>query len=104
MQPPEPPVPLAAVWSALPQQVAVTFDQPLVAGAIAPANWSARHANQLYDGIAPAAVAGAVATVRMNAVGAQIAPDIVNYLATPPDVVSAGTGETVRPFAAFPIT
>ena len=88
--------------------VTVVFDKPLVPGVSVPANWTGNATpplgpTQLFTVAAPAQVLHY--SVRflavMGGIGGLI--DNVDYLATPPDVISQ-TGQPAVAFSNFPLT
>lgn len=101
--PPSPPVPIAAVWLTGPDRVEVTFDRPLQPGAVAFANWRTRRVNFRYLGVPPAAVVGSVLTCSQISNIPSIGPQSVDYLATPPDIIST-KGIPAAPFTNFPMS
>lgn len=103
------PLPISATQANRLADVIVTFDQPLVGGVSAKANWHGRAKNAGQPRSFGAAVfdpviAGAVVTVdpKLTFIGAG-APQI-SYDATPADVVSLATGIPALPFLNYPVT
>ncbi len=109
--PPKPPatapVPIGAVVSISTAIVTVTFDQPLVPGTSALANWFARAdlglgARTLAPTVDPVAAGSAVAWVGADTPTIPGAA-IVSYSAAPADVVGLVGGLPAAPFAGFPL-
>lgn len=96
------PVPVGAHWLAG-NNLQVVWDRRLEAGATAGVNWTARHGNVAWNALVPGTMAGNTTTVPMNAVAADVGPDVCHYAATPADVVS-DKGVPAAPFTDFPIT
>jgi len=97
-----PPVPLAALWDPSPQILQVVFDQVLQPATLAASNWTMALAGDLYYAITAAAAAESV-YCHMETPGGLGGPDGVDYLASPPDVISA-LGTPAAAFSGFPIS
>lgn len=101
---PEPPVPVLAHFRPLSPVLDVTFDKPLRPGALAATNWFGRRNDTLWNVLVPPNAAGSVVTMTTNPIGPHYGPDIVNYGATPADVVTATFFVPAAGFTQFPIT
>lgn len=99
-----PPVPISAVWTGgLPGSLAVTFDQPLVPGALSAFNWIAIHANWIWS-FSAAVAAGSVVTLTPVQGIAGPPTEVLQFDPPPDDVVDAITGLPAVAFTDFPIT
>jgi len=97
-----PPVPLTAFWDPSPHILQVVFDRGLQTATLAASNWSMSFDGNLYYAITAAATAESV-YCHMETPGGLGGPDGVDYLASPPDVISA-LGTPAAAFSGFPIT
>ncbi len=102
--PHEPPLPVSAVKRPGVPEIDVTFDKPLRDGLSAIGNWTGRHANFLWVANAPPVVAGSVVNIHFIPTVPTVFPDVVNYAATPPDIVRFPSLVPAAPFANFPVT
>lgn len=66
-------------------------------------NVSIRTTNVRRNHSAPGVIAGHTVTATMDAGFAQLGPDVADYFATPPDIVSARGGVALA-FLNFPLT
>ena len=94
------PVPILALWSD--PQLLVQFDQPLFDWPLEPGNWVARISNQRYV-TTEAHVLGNTVVCLMDSDESDPGPNVVSYLAFPPDVQSLAR-VPAAPFTDFPIT
>ena len=97
-----PPVPLAASWDPSPRILQVVFDRVLQTATLAASNWSLSLDGDLYYAT-EAFSAGESVYCQMQTPGGLGGPDGVDYLATPPDVISA-LGTAAAAFSGFPIS
>jgi len=97
-----PPVPLEAWWDATSEILQVVFDRGLQTATLAASNWTMALDGDLYYAITAAAAAESV-YCQMQTPGGLGGPDGVDYLASPPDVISA-LGTPAAAFSGFPIT
>lgn len=86
-----------------PDVLVVTFDEALVPGVLNLANWSARIGGQRYT-MGQAAAAGADVNLFLLLGPPEPGPNVVDYAAAPPDVVSLATGIPAAAFTDFPVT
>jgi len=100
----DPPVPLTAVWFGLPPNtIIITFNHPLNAGALDPANWSAVHALFKHT-CATAIAAGNTVTLTMVQGAPTLDPNNVTYAPPPHDVTAGPRAVPAAAFATFPLT
>ena len=97
-----PPVPLGAWWDQSSQILQVVFDRGLQTATLAASNWTMALDGDLYYAITAAAAAESV-YCQMETPGGLGGPDGVDYLASPPDVISV-LGTAAAAFSSFPIT
>ena len=97
-----PPVPLAAYWDQEHQILQVVFDRWLQTATLAASNWS-----MIFEGdrwVATEASSAAESVYcPMTSFNSPGGPDGVDYLASPPDVISA-LGTPAAAFSSFPLT
>lgn len=98
-----PPFPVSAVKRPGVPVIDVTFDQPLLDGPVFVDNWTGRDDNRLWEALGPPIVAGSVVTIDFTLTLPNPGPPIVNYAATPPDVVSFPGLVPAAAFADFPV-
>ena len=102
---PPPPAPelVTATYTTANGRVHLTFDQDLVDGPFAPANFRA------WDGLNERVITGAIRilpnVVRLltSAGPVSAGPARTSYLASPPELVSLATGEPVAAYSDFPL-
>lgn len=80
----------------------VTFDRPLVAGALNASNWSFRAGDELRAAD-NATASGSVVSGDSTAGTEESGPDVVNYGASPADVVDLNAMPAAA-FTDFPLT
>ena len=97
-----PPVPLAASWDPSPRILQVVFDRGLQTATLAASNWSLSLDGDLYYAT-EASSAGESVYCPMVTDSNPGGPDGINYLATPPDVISV-LGTAAAAFSGFPLT
>ena len=97
-----PPVPLAAYWDQEHQILQIVFDRWLQTAPLAASNWGMSFDGDLYYATEALAAAESV-YCPMTATGSPGGPAGVDYLATPPDVISA-LGTPAAAFSGFPLT
>jgi len=97
-----PPVPLGAWWDQSSLILQVVFDRGLQTATLAASNWTMALDGNLYYPIT-AASAGESVYCQMETPGGLGGPDGVDYLASPPDVISV-LGTAAAAFSSFPIT
>ena len=97
-----PPVPLEAWWDASSEILQVVFDRGLQTATLAASNWTMSLNGDLYYALTAAAAAESVYCHMETPVGIG-GPDGVDYLASPPDVIST-LGTPAAAFAVFPVT
>lgn len=111
--PPEPPppvgpLPILATQAGRLAPIVVAFDQALVPGFSAKANWNGAVKNGVQPRhfanlVGKAAIAGATVTLTPNLTLPTVAPPRVSYTAAVPDVVSLATGVPAPAFADYPV-
>jgi len=103
--PPAGPVPVAAALNGA-GPATVTFDQPLVPGALDPANWFLRFNNTFISPLVipgnPSAAGSTVSIIFFTA-GPDPGPDVVSFSPPPNDVVSLATAIPAAAFSDFPL-
>ena len=97
-----PPVPLGAFWDQENQVLQVVFDRLLQTATLAASNWILSFDGNLYLATEASSAAESV-YCQMVTPGGQGGPDGVDYLATPPDVIST-LGTAAAAFSGFPLT
>jgi len=98
----QPPVPIGAIWDPSLQILQVGFDRVLQPATLAASNWSMSFDGDLYYAT-EASSAGESVYCPMETTGSPGGPAGVDYLATPPDVISA-LGTPAAAFSGYPIT
>lgn len=103
MLPDPAPVPIAAVAYIPGFRVDVTFDRPLVAGAVTPTTWFVRHGGLDY-GIFTSASSGAGVVIGLSGgTKSDPGPDVVSYSPPPFDIKSLVGGVPAAAFTGFPL-
>ena len=97
-----PPVPIAAYWDVTQQVLQVVFDRWLQTATLAASNWSMSFDGELYYATEASSAAESV-YCPMVTDGNPGGTAGVNYLASPPDVISV-LGTAAAAFSSFPIT
>jgi len=97
-----PPVPLGAFWDQGRQILQVVFDRWLQTATLAASNWILSFDGDLYLATEASSAAESV-YCQMITPGGLGGTDGVDYLAAPPDVVSA-LGTPAAAFSSFPLT
>ena len=97
-----PPVPLGAYWDQEHKILQIGFDRWLQTATLAASNWSMSFEGDLYYAT-EASSAGESVYCPMVTDCNPGGPDGVDYLATPPDVISA-LGTPAAAFSGFPLT
>jgi hypothetical protein len=82
----------------------VEFDQPLVAGPLAPDNWRLYYALSWYSFNAALAVASTVRLSSPNYNDPWEPPDAITYTALIPDVIGLASLLPAAPFDSLPIS
>jgi len=97
-----PPVPLGAYWDQEHQILQIGFDRWLQTATLAASNWSMIFEGDRWEAAEASSAAESVycPMVSFNSPGG---PNRVDYLATPPDVISA-LGTPAAAFSDFPLT
>lgn len=85
-------------------EIDVTFDKPLREGLLSMPNWTGRQDNFLWEAQAPPVVTGSVVNIHFSPTFPSALPDVVNYAASPPDVVSTPGLVPAAAFTDFPVT
>jgi len=93
------PVPILALWND--PQLLIKFDQPIFNWPLEPGNWSARIGNQRHL-TTEAIVLGDQVICLMAPDESDLGPNVVSYLAFPPDVQSLARVPAAH-FDDFPI-
>ncbi len=81
----------------------VTFDRPLLAGALNAANWTFNAGDEIRNAT-DATAAGNVVSGDSVTMVENAGPDVVNYAAAPADVVSDEDAMPAAAFSDFPLT
>ena len=97
-----PPVPLGALWDQSSQILQVVFDRWLQTATLVASNWSMSFDGDMYYATEASSAAESV-YCPMATPGGLGGPDGVDYLASPPDVISV-LGTAAAAFSSFPLT
>lgn len=100
--PPEPPVPVSAILNTVAEELSVTFDKPLQAGAVNGTQFTARGAGIFWDGLAGNA-AGNTVVVGIETSGAEAGTPVCSFSATAGDLIGSN-GQPVAAFTDFTAT
>lgn len=95
-------LPTAAVYTTVLGQLVITYDAPLVAGAVWPGNWSRRDKGKVYYPDTAIAAGATVTLTGWHYLIDEPGGDTCQYRASPADILDAVTGLTAAPFADYP--
>lgn len=96
--------PVSAIYLSSVGTLVVTYAGPLIAGVVAPANWSRRDKGRLYFPTTAIVTGSQVDLTGWFYVMDSPGPDVCGYGASPADVIDLGSGQPVAPFADYPVS
>lgn len=103
MLPLSPPELLTAVWNPPTSTVTLTYDRLLRPGTVAPGQINMRITNVTRESVVPSTIVDNTVVAPMGAPFGDLGPDVMNYLATPPEIFSR-RGVAAPAEVDFPLT